>query len=130
MSSKSMSQTFEGLNSRDVGKVNKWNEKESKVKMSQTERKRPGVKLSRRKLKELLAEEPLDLAMTLDEENSLRSDLHLTAKEDEVRQRDLEQAQQDYDAEREAHHREYVEYLDDLLLGREDHLDDICDMLW
>lgn len=54
--------------------------------MSQVERKRVGVKLDRRRLKEMLAEEVQDdmrldpkgkLLMDLDEENSLRSDLHL-----------------------------------------------------
>lgn len=65
------------MNSRQVGRLHKWNSKETRVKSSQTARKRVGVKLDRRRLKELLADEPLVGEMSLEEENSLRSDLHI-----------------------------------------------------
>lgn len=70
------------LNSRNVGRLHKWNDKESRVKMSQVERKRIGVKLDRRRLKELLAEEPTE-GMTIAEENSFRADLHMKERLDE-----------------------------------------------
>lgn len=78
------------LNSRQVGVPAKWNDKESRVKMSQTERKRIGVKLDRRRLKEMLAEEPLSSYMTVQEENSLRADLHMSKRLTE--QEELEEA--------------------------------------
>lgn len=118
------------LNSRNVGRLHKWNNKESSVKMSQVERKRIGVKLDRRRLKEMLAEEPLSSEMTVQEENSLRADLHMSKRLTE--QEELEEARMAWKAWEEQYWHDvnadyFLERLDQTLLSQHYDLDDDID---
>lgn len=118
------------MNSRQVGRLHKWNGKEARVKSSQTARKRVGVKLDRRRLKELLAEEPLVGEMSLEEENSLRSDLHMphlmTEEErlEEARYAFLAWQKQYCEDEEERMYLQFLERLDRALLKSADEYDE------